>query len=270
MSQTIDNFTTMQGLDLIKSICSPLKAMGIGNFHHDITFGKGEISMLTTEPEIFKLYYNKRLPAVCTDDSGRTIKPGIYTDEMLVSNHKDCAMALPSYVSRFNPSSKKLIFIIENDNDCQHAYTLFPDFKGNDYLYWLINNISSIQNAIERYKILATDIIFDVKQKKNRFTLPHFTGPSPKVQSPINDKSLKLFHKENNLPVHLSKQQSLCLLFLLQGKSAKEIGMAMHLSFRTVEHYLARVRKLLGCRSNKELIISYANQILSQCNLIQN
>lgn len=270
MSQTIENFTTITGLDLIKSICSPFKAMGIANFHHDITFGKGEISMLTTEPEIFKLYYKNRLPAVCTDDGGRTIKPGIYTYEMLVANHKDCALALPSYISRFNPSSRKLIFIIENDNDCQHSYTLFPEFKGADYSYWLINNIASIQNAIEQYKILAKDIIFDVKQKKNRFTLPLFTEPSEKFQSPINDKNLKVFHKENNFPIYLSKQQSLCLLFLLQGKSAKEIGIAMRLSFRTVEHYLARARKLLGCRSNKDLIITYGTQILSQGDVLHN
>lgn len=261
MAKNLDNFITIKGLDFIKSICDPLKALGIGNFHHDITFGKGEISMLTTEPEIFRLYYNKRLPAICTDITGRTITPGIYTEEVLMTNYKDCAVVLPSYVSKFNPTAKKLILIIENERDCQHTYTLFPEPSGTVYSHWLINNITSIKNSIEHYKILAKTIIHDAKQNKNRFTLPFFTEATDKFESPICENGVKFFHKENNIPIHLSKQQSLCLWFLMQGKSAKEIGVAMQLSFRTVEHYLARIRKLLDCRSNKDLIISYKSQL---------
>jgi len=269
MAKSFDNFVTIKGLDSIKSICNPLKAVGINIFHHDITFGKGEISMLTTEPEIFKLYYQKRIPAICTDNNGRTIKPGIYTDEILVKNYKDCAVAFPPYVSKFNPITKKLIFIIENERDCQHSYSLCPEYNGADYSHWLINNITSIKNLIEHYKILAKDIIHDAKQNKNRFTLPFFTESSDKFENPICESGVKIFHRENSIPIHLSKQQSLCLWFLMQGKSAKEIGIAMRLSFRTVEHYLARIRKLLDCRSNKDLIISYGSQLsLNEYNLI--
>lgn len=74
----------------------------------------------------------------------------------------------------------------------------------------------------------------------------------------------KLIHKDSKIPIFLAKQQSVCLVLLMQGKSAKEIALAMGLSHRTVQHYVERVRYILGCSSNKELIIAYGNQVASE------
>jgi DNA-binding CsgD family transcriptional regulator len=47
----------------------------------------------------------------------------------------------------------------------------------------------------------------------------------------------------------------------MQGKSAKKIALEMHLSHRTIEHYLERIRTILSCSSNKELVAYYGNQL---------
>lgn len=52
----------------------------------------------------------------------------------------------------------------------------------------------------------------------------------------------------------LSKRQSECLKYLIEGNTSKEIAQKVHLSTRTVEHYLDTVRKKLGCRSRLDLI----------------
>jgi len=52
----------------------------------------------------------------------------------------------------------------------------------------------------------------------------------------------------------LSKQQSECLYFLMQGYSAKEIALHMHISFRTVESYLDVIKNKLNCIKKSDLI----------------
>jgi shikimate kinase len=52
----------------------------------------------------------------------------------------------------------------------------------------------------------------------------------------------------------------MCLKLLVQGKTAKEIAQDMHISYRTVEDYIAKTIELLGCTSSKELIALYYEQ----------
>ncbi len=52
-------------------------------------------------------------------------------------------------------------------------------------------------------------------------------------------------------------QQMKCLFLLTEGQSAKQIAAKLNLSIRTVENYLAHLRKHFNCRSSKELIAKY-------------
>jgi DNA-binding CsgD family transcriptional regulator len=47
----------------------------------------------------------------------------------------------------------------------------------------------------------------------------------------------------------------------MAGQSIKQIAITMNLSPRTIEHYLEKIRQMLGCRSNRELITSYLQQL---------
>lgn len=73
-----------------------------------------------------------------------------------------------------------------------------------------------------------------------------------------------MLHRETKIPIYLSKQQSHCLVLLMQGKTAKDIAGKMNLSYRTVQHYFEWIRKILSCASNKELIIAYGDQVISE------
>jgi shikimate kinase len=72
---------------------------------------------------------------------------------------------------------------------------------------------------------------------------------------------VKIIHKDTGELIYLAKQQSICLMLLAQGRTAKDIAEIMQLSKRTIEHYLARIRKLLGCPSNISLIALYGSQL---------
>ncbi len=94
--------------------------------------------------------------------------------------------------------------------------------------------------------------MFGMRQSKMVERLP---------QANFIENPLKIIHKDINKPIYLSKQQNKCFLLLFEGLTAKEIAHKMNLSFRTVQHYLERIRELLGCKDNKELIIKYYKQI---------
>lgn len=52
----------------------------------------------------------------------------------------------------------------------------------------------------------------------------------------------------------LSPQQYSCLIFLLSGKTNKEIANCMELSVRTVEYYTEIIKNKLGCSNKNEII----------------
>ena len=66
----------------------------------------------------------------------------------------------------------------------------------------------------------------------------------------------KLSKKSRQL---ISKREAECFFYLIRGKSARETGMALHLSQRTVEFYLDSLRDKLNCRKKSELIEKFYN-----------
>lgn len=264
MTKPVNQFLAVTATKFIKEICLPLQKVGLINFMHDITFGHGQISMLVSDQNVFLFYYQNKIPMLCTDDSGRTLSPGIYLNKILEEQHRECSILMPLMVrvgEHFGQNfGKNSLHIVVRENECQHLYSLFFELEENDFLHWIVNNGSFLNDFIEDYNHVANDIILEAKHPENRIILPNspdfLTNKSKKIDRVI------VFHKTTNMPVHLSRQQSKCLTLLLKGNSAKEIAKQMKLSHRTVEHYLERIRTILGCSSNKEMIISYGDRLI--------
>ncbi len=225
--------------------------------------------MLGNDERVFLFYYQNKIPTLCTDDSGRVLQDGIYLNKTLENTRKDCAILMPLLVKigkKFNQNyGKNSVHIMVRENDCQHLYSLFFDLEENDFLHWILNNGNFLKDFISQYNNSAKDVILEAKANENRIILPTFTefAASMHIDNSIeNAQQLKIFHKNLNIPVHLTPQQSRCLLLLLKGKSAKEIAIDMKLSHRTVEHYLAKIRKQLGCSSMREVITLYNDQLI--------
>lgn len=235
---------------------------------HDITFSKGQISMLVSDQNVFQFYYQNRIPTLCTDDSGRTLEAGVFINRTLENSRRDCAVLMPLLIKigrRFGQNyGKNSIHIVERERDCQHLYSLFFDLEENDFLHWILNNGNFLKDFISNYNAKASDIVLEAKSNENRIVLPTFSSFLDSMKLDIVDKratQLKLIHKHLHMPVYLTNQQSKCLLLLMQGKTAKMIGRELQISHRTVEYYFDKIRNQLGCRSNKELVASYGEQL---------
>lgn len=250
----------------IQEFCKPWHNIALTNFMHDITFGHGQISMLVSNAQVFKFYYEHKIPMLCTNDSGRTLAAGIYLNKILEQQYKDCSVLMPLMVKVGNQYDQSFgqtsLHLVEREGDCQHLYTLFFDMNETDFLHWIVNNGNFLKDFIAHYNHTAKDIVKEAKISKNRIILPNSASSKNELET-VEKKllSTKLVHKENKLPIYLSSQQNRCMDFLMQGKSAKEIVLEMKLSHRTIEHYLEKIKMTLGCASNKELIISYYDQV---------
>ena len=138
-----ENFS-LKASQCINDFCHSLGDNHVVNFMHDITFGCGEISILTTEPEMSSYYYDNKIPIACTDDSGRTLADGIYIDKVLEAYHQEYAplMTLLRNVAQTKGLNygKKAVHFSVREQDCQHLYTVFFDLSEHDFLHHVMNN----------------------------------------------------------------------------------------------------------------------------------
>lgn len=61
--------------------------------------------------------------------------------------------------------------------------------------------------------------------------------------------------------ISMTKRERECLLYLSQGKSAKEIARLLNLSWRTIEYYIENMKKKWGCTKRTELVVKAFNLI---------
>lgn len=247
------------------TLCKSLEAHGICNFMHDITFGAGQTTMLTTHKAIPAFYQKNQIPMLCTDSSGRVLAEGLYINHVLENTHHDCATLmplLPKIGAQFQKNyGKYSLHRVIKEEDCQHFYSLFFDVEEINFLKFVLNNLNYLTDFLDNYIISAKDLILEAKSKENRIILPDASDDKTSEKFKLKQERISLLHKDSNIPIYLSKQQSQCLSLLMQGKSAKQIAIVMNLSYRTIEHYLEKIKKILGCKSNKEILAFYVKQL---------
>ena len=250
----------------IQKLAYILRKIGISHFNHDITFGNNKMAMLTDSKELFDLYYDKQLPVICTNESGRTLDPGIYFVKSLAYEYNYIANIISVLDKKFNFHNS--LIVIEHEEACQHMFTLSSPMSEHTFLHTILNKLDNIKNFIEFYKLSLREIIKEAKKPKNQITIVNSSdfernsNNHPLALVNIKQKDiLVLKHKDTKLNLTLSVKQSECLKLLLQSYSAKEIAKNMDLSYRTVEHYIENIRNKLNCRNIKELIINYSSQI---------
>lgn len=90
----------------------------------------------------------------------------------------------------------------------------------------------------------------------NETTQTHFRPQRLQVNTRHNAQTLQFFDA-----AALSSQEKKITELALIGRRAKEIAEALHLSPRTVENYLARIREKFHCKSQKELMARFYQAI---------
>ena len=276
----------------IDNLCYPLKSEGFCWFTHDITFGKGEISILTNQHEVLSFYHRHAFPALCTSSDGRTLAAGVYITQNLES-YPDASQI--QSILRQKLKFTYQINILEIEDSAQHLYTFAYHLNENDFLRFAINNIGLLQAFVHQYKIKAKTIIEQVAEPRNRMTLPYGESAIGKIKAlaggmdsessiqkldfdtifSITSEELRELLTKRNYPislhaglVFLAKMEICVLVQLLKGSHAGQIGQELGIKQTTVESYLVNIKNKLAVDNKKELIrLVTSRKILQQVRL---
>ncbi len=175
------------------------------------------------------------------------------------------------------------IILSKSSNKFREVIGFYSTANNHAINDFYVNELNTMKELSKYFVLQAADMIKELEQDKiftphkvyieqelKQNLLNHFDKKTTidiskltDVSDIIHDKIL-IFNKKSGLPMYLTQQRSRCFLLLAQGNSIKQIAHAMTLTPKTIEHYLEILRKELGCRSSKELIAVYGEQLLNR------
>ena len=128
----------------------------------------------------------------------------------------------------------------------------FPLFNESKALIGILGFTAFPENMHESFNFLMNSGLLAptsfVETQLNNYPLQVSAKLNPQE---INALIVKLSEKCGQ---SISKREAECLFYLIRGKTARETGIALHLSRRTVEIYLDSLKDKLNCRKKSEII----------------
>ena len=285
MLERIQSHPTMSHCSDIDQICKPLHSLNITYFAHVLIDKNSQFSAITNNPAFTEHYLSHQY---YNADIHMAAK-GIFGEFLVWDYIERCGNS-----AKMDEAAEQL--------GVQHTFTITETDEQGDHYYHFANNASS--NAINQVYLSNLDLLklFIPYFKENvqqsavlrsaydlKFFLDEKSGEyciQPESLLYLNQRqrldylqdiiSAKYSHKNTLMGykyiVHVDTkeiipipaQQAKCFLLTLQGKTTKQISAITLLSIRTIENYLQKIRKLLHCRSSKELLAKY----ISQANLL--
>lgn len=240
----------------IASVTNPLKKLGISGFFYMRIFPDNSFINITSRYEharnyFHQLYSGKYQPQDLAEQLFTL--PGVSLSALNTNNKvwQDAnQLGYGNAISLYNNTQKMqeiTCFYSTSDNHAiNHFYINQLDYLKN-FKNFLINQTNSIIQMLEQNKCQLPDFLLS-------------DSATSKILEP-NKKPVIVIHEKSQSPLSLAPQRAQCLLHAAQGKSTKQIAHQMNLSIRTIDYYLSIIRKELGCRSTKELIATYREQL---------
>jgi DNA-binding CsgD family transcriptional regulator len=150
-----------------------------------------------------------------------------------------------TFVERFPTHYYMIAFAAPHDN--------------HGILDFYLNNIELLRNFIQGFKEQQQEVLKTLESQP-------IILPPPLLDENLQEMLLKphtkriqvLFKGQAN---YITLKEFACIRQLPMGRSAKQIGQDLKISYRTVEQYFERVKKRLGCTTKQDLIQLLANII---------
>ncbi len=182
------------------------------------------------------------------------------------------------YIKFWNDASSDLVQAMYR-HDLWHGISIYKKFK--DYIeMWsfaadkdnynivdfYMNNISFLKRFIIYFQNKAGRLIdasdnSRLIQKKNKLILDS-NNNFDRNQLFLKETTLSKIKNDNQVAVNISKRELECMYLLSLGKSPKEIGAILNISYRTVETYIHQLKYKLGYHFKSELIANFRKNLM--------
>lgn len=238
-SNKLDKFTNKEIKQWSHATLSP---HGIQFFDYARMYDDGSCSIVSNNEQIIKYLFEKRAP-LFAPIAAKLLKNKFY------------------YLIPEAGDYQKVMHDVKQHFDLAHCFDLFEVHDGyvdvccfgstannQSIINYYINNIDQLEKFYANFKEQTASIM--ATTTNNKLILP------TSMQLNFNSKMLNQPTKQL-----LTNRQLQCLRLLINGQTAKQISEKLHLSIRTVEHYLEAIKHKLDCHSRAELIIKAVNEL---------
>lgn len=246
----------------IAEIIAPLKSLGVLGFFYVRFYKNGEFIDLTSQPDFAEHYFKKLFSSAYPV---KALSDHIYLEHGVslweLNQHNPIFQEAKEYFSYGNG-----VTFFDNHQTYKEIYSFYSAADRIDMSQFYLKNFDFFRKFKEFFVEKAKPLITQSEIKK--FSMPKYYQSIQTLSENKNISNLlEYFETEiNNFKKigfveskknFLAPQQLACFVKLMEGKCLKIIASEMQLSTRTVEHYIEAIRKKLGCRSIKELIIKH-------------
>lgn len=228
----------------IAEISKPLQQLGITYFDYMRNYHDGGRISLVNNPFPTKRYLSKKYYLSGNmDATPEKYKAQIVFLDTLPKQH------IYDDVLRSHNIDHGMQIINPQGNYCE--FFGFATVKGNGKIInTYLTRIDLLKKFCDYFLEKAAPLIKLVD--KNKLILPHHNDKLDFLDK--NDYEMDFEHTFSN-KMSITKRQLQCAKLLLSGKNNRQISELLHLSARTVEHYLNNLKMKLKCKNKTELII---------------
>lgn len=171
----------------------------------------------------------------------------------------------------------KLMTAAREEYNIAHGFTIIANYKDYvEYHYfgtskenkainnYYINHLNELNAFILYFKEQARDIIRAAEKQYITIDNPKFwmKGTTSEREAVFDKSAFSLTRYYLNGPfksTYLTSREAECLTCLCDGLKAKEVGLVLGLSYRTIQKHIESIKQKLNCSVKKSLILR-ANQ----------
>jgi DNA-binding CsgD family transcriptional regulator len=248
----IDDLPAIKHASDTQSICDHfLKQMGLNYFGYFRIYKNRKIAGLVTNPHWCQYFI----------ESGYTYQ-----------NNKMLSAGIHLWENTYNPAFLRvakesfnfvhgLYIVTEYKNYTESCVFAAPLSQKNIFEFYF-NHIDLLKKFIQYFNQKANKLI--LKSEQQKIFLPGQLNHDSNQEIQFSTENSILKALENQLLAEtqaiqgarfeLSPREQQCLVMLAKGYSAKMIAREINISHRTIEYYIANLKKKMNCCSKNELI----------------
>ncbi len=240
----------------VDGICLPIKKLGITIFNYLKNFNDGtQINFSNNRIWIEDYYKLKLYRSSLFEHHPHNYETGIFLWPYNINN----IQFIKHGKNKFN-SGNGITLIEKKSDGCE-----FFSFSGSINDVWLINfyinNLSILKNFTLYFKHVFNNTLKQAKQKKIIFPRLWdpliFEGHNILFSTQDHISELQKIINESspwNIAKILSNREMGVVKQLTLGKTAKEIGKFLGISYRTVEKHLENIKLKFNCNNNARVV----------------
>ena len=234
----------------VNSICKPLfECSPISFFSYGMTYkNDGSSCYLGSNPIWMECMLDKQFlkqyQLKCTIPQGYHMAENIAHDRFYISKE----------ILKVNSG----LIVIKEFENCYESISFGTPLTTNTASEFYLNNRDLLENFILYFKDKAAGLIKESTRPQNLIATDDHKSiiSSDAVLANYNIGNIavtRYFFNSGSSKNKLSQRETECLIYLLRGRTAKEIGKEFKLSPKSVEVYISRAQAKLGCDSRKDL-----------------